>query len=235
MTLNYKQLRRFAIELPKLFYLTKAMKVISVNVGLPRLVEYNGEPVATAIWKSPVAGRVKVNQFNLEGDGQADLRVHGGASKSVYVYPSEHYPFWRGEYPEMELPFGMFGENLTTEGLLETEVFIGDKFRIGTAEFVVTEPRFPCFKLGIRFGRKDILRRFQQSHRSGIYLSVAKTGELGAGDLIEYLERDANRVTIADLLHLYDGKEDFELAERALQVEALPAKWKQNIRKTLEK
>lgn len=210
------------------------MKIVSVNVGVPRLVEYNGEAVATGIWKFPVEGRVKVNQFNLEGDGQADLRVHGGASKSVYVYPSEHYPFWRGEYPEMELPFGVFGENLTTEGLLETEVCAGDKFRIGTAEFVVTEPRFPCFKLGIRFGRKDVIRRFQKSRRSGIYLSVLKTGELGAGDAVEYLERNPQRVSIADLLHLSEEGDDTELAARALQVEALPEKWKRNLRKSLK-
>jgi MOSC domain-containing protein YiiM len=211
------------------------MRVISVNVGMPRLVEYNGEPIATGIWKSPVAGRVKVNQFNLEGDGQADLRVHGGASKSVYVYPSEHYPFWHGEYPEMELPFGVFGENLTTEGLLETEVFVGDKFRIGTAEFVVTEPRFPCFKLGIRFGRKDVLRRFQKSRRSGIYLSVLKTGELGAGDAVEYLERNQQRVSITDLLRLSDEGDDAQLAERALQIEALPERWKRDLHRLIER
>ena len=176
------------------------MKVLSVNVGLPRLVEYRGEPVATGIYKEPVGGRVAVNEFNLEGDAQADLRVHGGYSKAVYVYPSEHYEFWRGELPEMDLPFGVFGENLTTEGLLETEVNVGDRFRIGTAEFVVTQPRQPCFKLGIRFNRNDIIKRFAKSRRSGFYLAIEKTGELGANDEIEFVSRESNQPSIAKIV-----------------------------------
>lgn len=209
------------------------MKIVSVNVGMPQLVEYNSEPVATAIYKTPVTGRVRVNQFNLEGDSQADLRVHGGASKSVYAYPIEHYEFWRNELSTPDLPIAIFGENLTTEGLLETKVCAGDKFRVGTAEFVVTEPRFPCFKLGIRFGRKDIIRRFQKSRKSGFYLSVAKTGEIQAGDPIEFLERDENRVTIEELVRLHDDKNDLEIALRALKVAALPQNWKNKIRKML--
>ena len=155
-------------------------------MGLPRLVEYDGEPVATAIFKFPVTGKVPVGQFNLEGDRQADLSVHGGPNKSIYVYPSEHYPFWRDELSDAELPWGVFGENLSTTGLLETEVRSGDRLRIGTAEFEVTIPRYPCYKLGIRFGRKDILRRFVKSGRSGFYLTVKKTGELEANDTIEF-------------------------------------------------
>jgi MOSC domain-containing protein YiiM len=151
------------------------------------LVEYNGEPVATAIFKSPVGGKVAVGQFNLEGDRQADLSVHGGWDKSVYVYPSEHYEYWRQELPDSDLPWGVFGENLTTAGLNEKEVYPGDKLLIGTAEFEVTIPRFPCYKLGIRFGRKDILRRFMKSGRSGFYLAVVRTGELEAGDPIEFI------------------------------------------------
>ena len=162
------------------------MKVISVNVGLPRIVEYRGQPVATGIFKSPVEGKVEVGQLNLSGDRQADLRVHGGPAKSVYVYPSEHYPFWRVELPDSDLQWGVFGENLTIEGLLETEVRPGDSLRIGTAEFAVTIPRYPCYKLGIRFGRKDIIRRFALSGRCGFYLSVVATGEIEAGDPIEF-------------------------------------------------
>ena len=210
------------------------MKIISVNVGLPRLVEYNGEPVATAIYKNPVEGKVRVNPLNLAGDAQADLSVHGGVSKSVYAYPFEHYEFWQNEYPDKDLPVAIFGENLTTEGVLETEICAGDKIRVGTAEFIVTEPRFPCFKLGIRFGRKDILRRFQKSRRSGFYLSVAKTGELEAGDRIEFLERDSNHVTIEELVRLSDEKNVIEIARRALNVEALPETWKQQIHKMLD-
>ncbi|MGI8786729.1 MAG: MOSC domain-containing protein [Pyrinomonadaceae bacterium] len=174
------------------------MKVLSVNVGLPRLVEYRGEPVATGIFKEPVAGKVKVGELNLEGDRQADLRVHGGYYKAVYVYPSEHYEFWRGELDERQIPFGMFGENLTTEGLLEPDVKIGDCFRIGTAEFVVTQPRVPCFKLEIRFNRKDIIRRFARSGRTGFYLAIQKTGELQVGDSIDFLDSESNQLSIAD-------------------------------------
>lgn len=176
------------------------MKVLSVNVGLPRLVEYNGEPVATGIFKEPVAGQVKVGEFNLEGDRQADLRVHGGYSKAVYVYPSEHYDFWRAELPDAELPFGIFGENLTSVGILESDVIPGDRLRIGTAKFIVTEPRFPCFKLGIRFGRSDIIRRFAKSGRSGFYLAIEKTGELGTGDAIEFLSRESSQASIAQVV-----------------------------------
>lgn len=175
------------------------MKILSINVGLPRIVEYNGEPVATGIFKEPVEGRVKVGELNLEGDGQADLRVHGGYYKAVYVYPSEHYDFWRAELPEMELPFAIFGENLTTSGILEADVTAGDRIRIGTAEFIVTQPRFPCFKLGIRFGRADIIKRFAKSGRSGFYLAIEKTGELKTGDAIEFLSREPNQASIAQV------------------------------------
>lgn len=175
------------------------MKVLSVNVGSPRLVEYRGEPIATGIYKEPVAGLVKVGEFNLAGDRQADLSVHGGYSKAVYVYPSEHYEFWRAELPEMEISFGMFGENLTMLGLLEINVKIGDCFRIGTAEFVVTQPRVPCFKLGIRINRSDIIKRFARCGRSGFYLAVEKTGELKATDEIEFLGGHPHSKSVAEI------------------------------------
>jgi MOSC domain-containing protein YiiM len=159
--------------------------------------------VQTAIFKEPVAGSVAVHEFNLEGDRQADLRVHGGFYKAVYAYPSEHYEFWRAEFPEMEIPYGMFGENLTTEGILEKDALIGNHYRIGTAEFAVTQPREPCFKLGIRFGRFDILRRFAKSGRTGFYLTIEKQGALEAGDRIEFLgvdEHNKDSVSIADIV-----------------------------------
>ncbi len=176
------------------------MKVLSVNVGLPRVVEYRGEPVATGIYKEPVGGRVAVGEFNLKGDAQADLSVHGGYYKAVYVYPSEHYEYWHNELPEMDLPFGVFGENLTTAGLIETDVNVGDRFGIGTAKFVVTQSRQPCFKLGIRFGRADIIKRFAKSGRSGFYLAIEKTGELGAGDEIKFTSREANQPSISEVV-----------------------------------
>lgn len=211
------------------------MKVLSVSVGKPQVVEASLESyVTTAIFKKPVNGRVKVNEFNLEGDAQADLIVHGGWSKAVYAYPGEHYEFWRGELPEMELSDSQFGENLTTEGLLESETFIGDKLRIGTAEFVVTEPRMPCYKLGIKFGRSDILRRFLQSRRSGFYLAVIKTGDLGAGDKIEILSRDANKVSVTDIVRVYvQDKDDINTMNRAVNVNVLPDGWKDEFRERL--
>lgn len=161
------------------------MKIVSINVGLPREVEWQGRSVLTSIFKTPVSGPVRVDRLNLDGDRQSDLTVHGGAYKAVYVYPSEHYPFWREQLREPELAAGAFGENFTTEGLLETAVRIGDRLRIGSAEFVVTQPRIPCFKLQIRFGRLDIVRRFLRSGRCGFYLAVMREGEVEAGDEID--------------------------------------------------
>ena len=173
------------------------MRLVAVSVGRPRRVEWQGETILTSIFKAPVAGRVRVGRFNIEGDEQSDLKVHGGAEKAVYAYPSEHYAFWRKELPGVELPWGVFGENLTTEGLLEGEVRIGDRFRAGTAEFAVTEPRMPCHKLALRFGRNDMVKRFMKSGRTGFYLAVLKEGDIGAGDAIEAVGNDQHRVSIA--------------------------------------
>ena len=157
------------------------MKLISVNVGLPRVVRSNGDSVTTGIFKEPVAGRVMLRTLNLDGDRQADLSVHGGPSKAVYVYPAEHYDSWKRELPEMELPWGMFGENFTATGLAESELNIGDQFRVGSALVMVTEPRMPCYKLGIRFNRPDILKRFLASGRTGFYFAVLQEGEVEPG------------------------------------------------------
>ncbi|HTP61401.1 MAG TPA: MOSC domain-containing protein [Burkholderiales bacterium] len=173
------------------------MKLVSVSVGGPRKVEWNGETIPTSIFKAPVAGRVRVAKLGIEGDHQSDLTVHGGVDKAVYAYPSEHYAWWREELPNMELPWGAFGENLTTEGLLEDRVHIGDRFRAGTAEFIVTQPRMPCFKLGIRFGSAAMVKRFMRSGRSGFYLAVLREGDIGAGDAIEPLDGDQHRISIA--------------------------------------
>ena len=213
------------------------MKVVKVCVGTPQIVRTSEEGfVTTAIFKHAVGGRVRVNELNLEGDAQADLTVHGGWSKAVYAYPGEHYGFWRNELPEMELGDAQFGENLTTEGLVETEVFIGDRFRIGTAEFIVTEPRMPCYKLGIRFGRKDILRRFLQSRRSGFYLAVTKTGELAADDKIEIVARDENKVSVTDIVRVWvEDKGDVDTMKRALNIGSLPETWKVPFRERITK
>jgi MOSC domain-containing protein YiiM len=173
------------------------VKLVSVSVGQPREVEWDGEKLLTSIFKSPVTGRVRVAKLGLEGDKQSDLEVHGGIDKAVYAYPSEHYAYWREQLPGVELPWGAFGENLTTEGLLEGGVHIGDRVRIGSAEFAVTEPRTPCFKLAIRFGRPDIVKRFMKSGRSGFYLAVLKEGEVGAGDALSIVGADQHRISIA--------------------------------------
>ena len=172
--------------------------------------------------------------LNLDGDRQSDLSVHGGPFKAVYLYPSEHYDFWKQELPGMDLPWGMFGENLTTTGLLETEVHIGDKFRTGTAELMVTQPRMPCYKLGIRFGRADIIKRFLVSERTGFYFSVVKEGEVGAGDEIDLIERKTSGVRVVDVTRLYSSdKDNVDLLRRAIATEALPDSWREYFRKRL--
>ncbi len=212
------------------------MRIISVNVGLPREVEWKGRTVLTGIFKEPVAERVQLRFLNLDGDRQADLTVHGGVEKAVYAYPSEHYVYWQQELPELELPWGVFGENFTVEGLSEDAVNIGDRFRIGTAEVVVAQPRMPCYKLGIRFGRSDIVHRFQSSGLSGIYFSVVREGEVGTGDSIELVSQDEHRVTVAEIARLLDRKMvDPALLQRAILVPALPAYLRDYFLKQLEK
>jgi MOSC domain-containing protein YiiM len=173
------------------------VKIVAVSVGRPREVQWQGETVKTSIFKSPVTGRVRVGRLNIQGDEQSDLEVHGGEDKAVYAYPAEHYAFWRELLPGVALPWGVFGENLSVEGLLESGVHIGDRFRMGSAEFVVTEPRMPCYKLAIRFGRPDMVKRFMKSGRTGFYLAVLKEGEIGAGDAIEPSGHGRQRISVA--------------------------------------
>ena len=212
------------------------MKIVSVNVGLPRKVTWQGKLVTTGIFKKPVNGPVMMRMLNLDGDGQADLTVHGGVSKAVYAYPSEHYDYWRTELPGIDLPWGMFGENLTTEGLLEEAVYIGDKFRIGEAEVMVTEPRMPCYKLGIKFGRADIIKRFLASRRTGFYFAVVREGMVGAGDAVELIGREQQKISVADITRLYAfEKNDLQSLRRAIEVEALPDNWKGYFQHQLDK
>lgn len=209
-------------------------KLLSVNVARPRDVLHQGQAVSTGIFKQPVVGRVRLRRHNLEGDGQADLSVHGGPNKAVYAYPAEHYAFWREQLPGVELPWGMFGENFTTEGLREEEVRIGDRFRVGTVDVVVTQPRFPCVKLGIKFGRADMVKCFLASQRTGFYLAVGQEGEVGGGDAIELIERDLESLTVAHVFRLYvTDKDDWEGLERAIALPALPASWRDHFHKRL--
>jgi MOSC domain-containing protein YiiM len=166
--------------------------------------------------------------LNLDGDQQADLSVHGGRDKAVYAYASEHYAYWKKELPGAALPWGSFGENLTTKGLLEGDVCLGDRFAIGEAEVVVTQPRIPCFKLNLKFQRGDMAKRFLASRRSGFYFRVLREGEIGAGDEILKIAQDENRVSIAEALKVYLGAPDSGgLRERALRVEYLSDAWRE--------
>ena len=212
------------------------MKLISLNIALPRIVEWNGGPVATGIFKEPVAGPVMLRTLNFDGDRQADLSVHGGVSKAVYAYPVEHYEFWKKELPDTDLPYGMFGENFTTEGLLEEAVNVGDRFRVGEAELMVTEPRLPCYKLGIKFGRADIIRKFLQSRLTGFYFAVLKEGEVKAGAAIDLISRDENGISISDIVRLYAfEKDDLATLRRAVKLEALSESWREHFQRQIEK
>ena len=212
------------------------MKVLSLNVGLPREVTWQGKRVTTGIFKEPIQERVMMRTLNLDGDQQADLTVHGGVSKAVYAYPSEHYNYWRSELPGMDLSWGMFGENFTTEGFREDAVYIGDRFRIGETEVMVTEPRMPCYKLGIKFGRADIIKRFLASRRTGFYFGVMREGMVRAGDDVELIEREQQEISVADVTRLYAfDKDDVKSLRRAIQVEALPESWKGYFQHQLEK
>jgi MOSC domain-containing protein YiiM len=203
------------------------MRLVSVNVGRPRQVTWKSRTVTTGIFKEPVAGPVSLRQHNLEGDGQADLSVHGGPFKAVYLYAAEHYAAWRRELPDSELPWGIFGENFTTEGILEETMQIGDRLSIGTAIVRVTEPRMPCYKLGLRFGRDDMIKRFLESRRTGLYVAVEQEGEVDAGETFTLLSRDGHGVTIADFARAYAfEKGDLETIKRLVDVPFLSADWR---------
>src|SRR6187200_1082313 len=213
------------------------MKVLSVNVGLPRNVLFNGQIITTAIFKDPVNGPIILGKLNLDGDKQADLTVHGGIDKAVYSYPEEHYYYWRKQFPNMDLEWGMFGENFTTEGLLEDAVNVGDQFQIGSAKLVATQPRMPCYKLGVRFGRMDVIRKFMTSGRPGIYFKVLTEGEIKTGDKIKLIKRDKNNVTVKDIVTLYltrNNTDNIETMRRATKIRDLPEGWRSDFQQKIE-
>ena len=214
------------------------MKVLSVNVGLPRKVLFDGKIITTAIFKDPVEGPIMLRKLNLDGDKQADLTVHGGVNKAVYSYPAEHYDYWRKQLPDIDLMWGMFGENFTTEGLMEDDVNIGDQLRIGSAKLIATQPRMPCYKLGVRFGRMDMIRRFLASGRPGIYFKVLGEGKIQVGDNINIIRKDKNKVSVKDIVHLYvnrDRAENIEMMRRATKILALPEGWKNEFQENIER
>ena len=215
------------------------MILVSVNTGIPREVMWHGRSVTTAIYKEPVEGRVALRKLNLDGDRQADLSVHGGEHKAVYCYPITHYDYWKRELPSRDLPMAVFGENFTTDGMLEASVHLGDRFSVGSAEVVVTQPRLPCYKLGVRFESDDMVRQFLASGRTGFYFAVTREGEVGAGDEINVIARDPNAVSISEITRLYIakryGNDDVTSVRLALGVVALPDSWKEYFRKRLQK
>ena len=214
------------------------MKILSLNVGLTRKVLFNGQIITTAIFKDPVKGPIMVRKLNLDGDKQADLTVHGGMDKAVYSYPAEHYDYWRKQFPNMDLIWGMFGENFTTEGLMEDAVNVGDQFQIGSAtKLVATQPRMPCYKLGVRFGRMDVIRRFMASGRPGIYFKVLQEGGVETGDEIKIIRRDKNNVTVKDIVSLYiakDNIDNIETMRRAIKIETLPEGWRYEFKQKIK-
>ena len=203
------------------------MKLVSLNVARPRLMVYKGATINTGIFKKPVTGRVALRTLNLDGDQQADLSVHGGPYKAVYAYPSEHYDYWRRELPDADLPWGMFGENFTTEGLTE-ELHVGDRLRIGSAIVMVRQPRMPCYKLAAKFQRDDMIERFLHSGRSGLYFSVEQEGEVGEGDSFELISQDREGITIAEMNRLFfREKYNRDLLQKAIDTAALPEDWRE--------
>jgi MOSC domain-containing protein YiiM len=214
---------------------SSTMRVESVNVGLPREVFWKGRTVLTSIFKEPVADRVALRRLNLDGDQQSDLKAHGGPDMAVYLYPAEYYAFWREQFPEMELPWGMFGENLTIWGLLDESVYIGDELRVGTARLAVTQPRVPCFKLALKFGRDDILKRLYRSGYSGFYCRVLEEGDVATGDPITLVHRDEHAVTVREVLSLEGASYfDVDLLRRAAAMEALGQGWRESLLRRLE-
>jgi MOSC domain-containing protein YiiM len=219
------------------------MKLVSVNTGMPQEVSWHGRMVTTGIFKEPVAGRVALRKLNLDGDRQADLTVHGGEHKAVYCYSLAHYDYWKNELPGRDLPMGMFGENFTIEGggqgLMEESIHVGDRFSIGTAKVAVTQPRMPCYKLGVRFGSDDMVKKFLASGRTGFYLAVLREGEVGAGDEMKLIAREADGVPVSEITHLYVvkryGEAEIRAVRRALRVEALPESWKEYFRERVRR
>jgi MOSC domain-containing protein YiiM len=212
------------------------MRIVSINVGRPRDVLWKGEVVSTAIFKEPVSGPVAVRCHNLAGDGQADLTVHGGEAKAVYAYAVQHYAYWRVALPGVDLAYGQFGENLTVDDFEEREIRVGDEFTVGTARLVATQPRLPCFKLQLRFGRDDILDRFLASGRTGVYFAVAEEGVIEAGDRLERVRTDPASITIAEAAQLYlADAPDESLLRRGIASAALPEGWRRRFERKLER
>jgi MOSC domain-containing protein YiiM len=210
------------------------MKLLSVNVSPPMEVVHRDKTVTTGIFKEPVDGRVKLRTLNLGGDGQADLIGHGGIYKAAYVYSIENYDYWKRELGRTDFTFGQFGENVTVEGMLEDQIYVGDVFRVGSALVEVTQPRVPCYKLGIKMGLSQFVKMFLASCRVGFYLRVLEVGEIGPGDVLDHVRTDPERMTVREVCHLlYFDPKNLEGAKKALRIRALSPGWRQSFEERL--
>ena len=203
------------------------MKVLSVHVGSLQEMLRNGKKIQTGIFKQPTEGPIEVKRLGLEGDQQANKKLHGGIYKAICVYPSEHYDLWKEELGKPDLSFGDFGENLTTVGLMEGDICLGDRMRIGSVEMVVTQPREPCITLNARLDTKDLSVRILKSGRSGFYCSVEREGTIEKGGSIEYVSRDENKVSVLDFNRIINGETEIaDIIFRASKIDALPPRLK---------
>lgn len=212
-------------------------QLLSINVSLPKTIDYRGEKIQTGIYKEPVEGPVMLRELNLNGDKQADLRVHGGPYKAVYCYPFEHYAYWQQELDRKEpFPYGQFGENFTLSGLLETTVNVGDVFSVGEAVIQVTQPRVPCWKLEHKMGVHKFVKQFGNSERVGFYMRVLEEGLVEAGQPVTLVEADPQKVSVHDINHLlYIDRSGIDVAYRALEIEALSPGWRGSMKKLIQK
>lgn len=205
------------------------MKIESVNISLPKTIEINGNHVETGIFKEAVDRRLMIRKLNIDGDGQADLTAHGGEFKAVYAYPHEHYATWQNELGRSDFTFGQFGENLTTTGLLENEVFVGSKYRMGEALLQVTQPRVPCYKLAIRMNDPKFIKLFMKAQRTGFYLRVLEEGKIGIGDTIELVESAPQQLSVRTINNLLYFERDPDIAKAALDIDGLSPGWHDSI------
>ncbi|MHA2249647.1 MAG: MOSC domain-containing protein [Candidatus Kariarchaeaceae archaeon] len=210
-------------------------KLVSLNISQIKQVKWQDRIITTGIFKNPTDEKLKVQGVNIIGDDQADRSAHGGANKAIYAYPVEHYPYWKGQFPNNKLPYGMFGENLTTQGLLESDIFVGDRIRIGTTELIAVQPRVPCYKLGIRFGTQSIIKKFYQSDFSGIYFKIAQSGEIQVGDEIKIIEKDPLGVSIRDVLNIIKGQASVDQIKKANLAKHIPARLKNQLQNVLKR
>ncbi|MCK5709143.1 MAG: MOSC domain-containing protein [Deltaproteobacteria bacterium] len=211
-------------------------RLLSVNVSLPKEIIHKGKKISSGIFKEPVKGRIKVNSLNLEGDGQADLLAHGGNFRAVYVYSYDNYAYWEKELNRDDFKYGQFGENFTVEGMSDDEIHVGDRFKIGSALFEVTQPRVPCYKLAIKMGEEGFYNQILSSGRLGFYFRVIEEGDVGAGDIIEKVSEDTQEMTINEVNSLlYFNKDDFNGIEKAIKIKALSPGWKTSFEDRLAK